>query len=277
MVDHDHSYKHLFKEPKMVQDLLLGFVPGQWVQSLDFSTLEHVGSTFVSDDLREREDDMVWRLKFVDQTWLYVYLLLEFQSKPDPMMALRIMVYLGLLYQDMVAQKLMTPKGEGGKLPPVLPIVLYNGEGAWTAAEEMRDLVYPVEGLDVYIPSCRYLLLDEQRYTDEELKSAQKNLVAALFRLEKSRTAADIREVVDRLVTWLKEPEQAGIRRAFAVWLRRVLLPARLKDVEVPDVSDLGEVRTMLEERVIQWTKEWKQQGLEQGKRLLVAFLLKCQ
>ena len=90
MVDHDHSYKHLFKEPTMVRDLLLGFVPGQWVQSLDFSTLEHVGSTFVSDDLREREDDMVWRLKFVDQTWLYVYLLLEFQSKPDPMMALRI-------------------------------------------------------------------------------------------------------------------------------------------------------------------------------------------
>jgi ribosomal protein L17 len=165
----------------------------------------------------------------------------------------------------MVAQKLMTSEAKGGKLPPVLPIVLYNGEGAWTAAEEMRDLVYPVEGLDIYIPNCRYLLLDEQRYTDEQLESAQKNLVAALFRLEKSRTAADIREVVDRLVTWLKEPEQAGIRRAFAVWLRRVLLPARLKDVEVPEVSDLGEVRTMLEERVIQWTKEWKQQGLEQG------------
>jgi hypothetical protein len=31
-----------------------------------------------------------------------VYLLLEFQSTVDPFMAVRIMVYLGLLYQDLI-------------------------------------------------------------------------------------------------------------------------------------------------------------------------------
>ncbi|MEX1058175.1 MAG: Rpn family recombination-promoting nuclease/putative transposase [Natronospirillum sp.] len=64
------------------------------------------------------------RVRWGDQ-WLYVYLLLEFQSTVDPYMAVRIMTYLGLLYQYLVRQGELTP---AGKLPPVLPVVLYNGQ-----------------------------------------------------------------------------------------------------------------------------------------------------
>ena len=39
MGEHDHSYKLLFSEPRMVEDLLRGFVPDEWVEELDFSTL----------------------------------------------------------------------------------------------------------------------------------------------------------------------------------------------------------------------------------------------
>jgi predicted transposase YdaD len=99
---HDPSYKALFSEPRMVEDLLRGFVPGEWVHRLDFSTLEKANAQFVSEELLRREDDVIWRVRFTDQGWLYVYLLLEFQSAPDPWMALRIMVYVGLLWQDLV-------------------------------------------------------------------------------------------------------------------------------------------------------------------------------
>ena len=40
MADHDHSYKHLFSHRRMVEDLLRGFVREEWVNHLDFSTLE---------------------------------------------------------------------------------------------------------------------------------------------------------------------------------------------------------------------------------------------
>jgi predicted transposase YdaD len=82
-MDHDHGYKLLFSHPEMVEDLLRGFVREAWVNDLDFATLERVGGGYVSDDLREREDDIVWRVRF-GQEWLYVYLLLEFQSSIDP-------------------------------------------------------------------------------------------------------------------------------------------------------------------------------------------------
>ncbi len=75
---HDSGYKLLF-HPAMVVDLLTGFVAEDWVQELDFTTLEKQSGSYVSDDLRPRADDVVWRVRWRDR-WLYVYLLLEFQS-----------------------------------------------------------------------------------------------------------------------------------------------------------------------------------------------------
>lgn len=77
----------------MVKDLLTGFVKEAWVAQLDFSTLEKVSGSYVTDELRNREDDIIWRVRWGDD-WLYVYLLLEFQSSVDRFMAVRIMSYL---------------------------------------------------------------------------------------------------------------------------------------------------------------------------------------
>jgi len=46
---------------------------------------------YITDDLRQRADDVVWRVRG-DGEWIYLYLLIEFQSKIDAYMALRIMV-----------------------------------------------------------------------------------------------------------------------------------------------------------------------------------------
>jgi predicted transposase/invertase (TIGR01784 family) len=261
MNDHNHSYKNLFSHPRMVEDLLRGFVHEEWVNQLDFSTLERVSGSYVSDDLREREDDLVWRVQW-GKEWLYVYLLIEFQSTIDRFMAVRVLVYLGLLYQDVIDSGQLT---QGGRLPPVLPIVLYNGEPRWTAAEDIADLIETVpSSLERYRPRLRYLLLDEGQYREEELQSLQ-NLVAAVFRLENSRTPDDILKVLTALLNWVKEPEQDSLRRAFTVWLQRVLLPRRVPEARFPELTELHEVRTMLAERVKEWTEEWREQGLQEG------------
>ncbi|ESQ15819.1 MAG: hypothetical protein N838_28330 [Thiohalocapsa sp. PB-PSB1] len=186
MNTHDPSYKLLFSHREMVRDLLLGFVDEPWVADLDLDTLEQVSGSYVSDDLCDREDDIIWRVRFSDR-WLYLYLLLEFQSSVDPYMAVRLLTYLGLLYQDLIKQRVAT-EAAAGKLPPVLPMVLYNGKPRWTAATEVLDLIEPAPGrLRDDAPRLKYLLLDEGAI-DEEAPWALRNLVAALFRLEKSRS-----------------------------------------------------------------------------------------
>lgn len=42
---HDTGYKLLFSHPEMMRDLLLRFVPGDWIGEADFETLEHVNGS----------------------------------------------------------------------------------------------------------------------------------------------------------------------------------------------------------------------------------------
>ena len=266
MGQQDLGYKRMFAHREMVEDLLRGFVREPWVAEVEMDTLERVSGTYVSDDLRERADDIIWRVRWRDR-WLYVYLLLEFQSTVDPFMALRILVYVGLLYQDLVREKKLTPDG---RLPPVLPLVLYSGEDGWTAAPEISELIEAVPGgLERYRPHMRYLLVEERGFSEAELAPMQ-NLVAALFRLENSRGPEDIVQVLELLIEWLQVPEQAELARALGVWLRRSLLASRMPDIDFPEIENLQEARTMLAERVKDWKKQWQEEGRKEGESTML-------
>ncbi|MFL6294135.1 MAG: Rpn family recombination-promoting nuclease/putative transposase [Thermoanaerobaculia bacterium] len=265
MADHDHAYKLLFSNAPLVKDLVQGFVGEEWVHQIDFSTLERVGDGYVTDDLRERENDVVWRLRWGWESWIYVYLLLEFQSTVDPSMAMRVLAYVSLLYQDLLRQGVRTPTG---RLPPILPVVLYNGNRPWNAALDAEELIEEAPGgLGRHRPSLRYWLIDESRLSESELASEPDNLAAALFRLERGRRLAEINQDVATLGELLNKPEHRELRRAFAVWLSQVLLPSRLPGVRIPAVTELWEVKTMLVENTIDWTQEWKDLGREEGRQ----------
>jgi len=179
MADHDHSYKLLFSHVTLVRDLLQGFVQEAWVADLDFSTLENTARSFTSDDLREREDDAIWRVR-CHESWIYIYILIEFQSTVDRFMAVRLMTYIGLLYQDLIRSKKLLANGQ---LPAVLPLVLYNGIRPWSSSMSLQSLIQEVPGgLSRYRPTLTYLLLDESRHPLEGV--APGNLVDLIFRLE---------------------------------------------------------------------------------------------
>ncbi|AJD47711.1 transposase [Isoalcanivorax pacificus W11-5] len=91
--------------------------------------------------------------------------------------------------------------------------------------------------------------------------------MAALFRLENSRDAAAIQRILRHLTDWLHAPQQAGLRRSFTEWLRRVLLPGRLPDITIPAMQELQEVDDMLAERVQEWYAEYERKGLQDGMR----------
>ena len=177
-------------------------------------------------------------------------------------MAVRLMTYMGLLYQDLIKSKQLI---QDRLLPPVFPVVLYNGDKRWNAATELKDLIIKVPGgLEKYLPSLSYWVLDEGAYDKEEL-SPLKNLVAAIFRLENSISREEVIEVISNLIEWLSSPEQTLLRRSFSIWINRVLWPAKKLEQTLTNSNDLVEIKTMLAQRVSEWTQEWKQQGLTEG------------
>ena len=68
------------------------------------------------------------------------------------------------------------------------------------------------------------------------------------------------RRAISRLHQNLKEPENQGVRRTFAIWLSR-LLKSRLKNDNIPEFQELMEVDAMLAETITEWTEQWKAQG----------------
>ena len=262
---HDAAYKDLFSQPRMVEDLLRGFAAPEWCDEIDFSTLEKLPAEYVSDDLRQRRSDVVWRVQSHNKTWLYLLVMLEFQSTVDPYMAVRTLVYTGLLYQDLIRRGVLD---DDGRLPPMLPVVLYNGRPRWTAPVEVADLIAPAgEALACFQPSQRYFLLDEGRLGEDHLP--RRNLVSALVALENSGSAESLSEVLAALSDWLRSPEDDELRRAFVGWIRQVVLPGgRFDEAALPVVRVLEGGGAMLAERVKEWTEEWLRQGREQGLEL---------
>jgi hypothetical protein len=250
MAEHDASYRLLFSHRALVADLLRGFLPAAWVEALDLTSLERLNASFVSEQLVRREGDVIWRIRW-GPNWLYVVILLEFQSSDEPYMAVRIGAYALLLYQALIEAGALA---RGEKLPPLLPLVLYNGKRRWTGVTELAALIEtPPAGLEAYQPQVRYVLIDETRYSDVELDQRERNIAAALFRLERSPTIETLAAVVGALKTWLAAPAQTSLRRALAVWVRRVLLPLRLPGVDIPEVNDLDELDAIIGRQTCCW------------------------
>ena len=257
MLPHDAACKLLFSFPAMVRDLLTGFFPREWVEELDLSTLERWPENAVSDDLRQRHRDRVWRVRRRDR-WLYVLVMLEFQSTVDRTMAVRILAYTALLYQDLL-------RTSTDPLPPVLPVVLHHGRERWTAPEDVAGLAAPPGAfLAPYQPAQRYFPLDVGGYTGSLPEGS--NLVAGLIRLEHSRSPADVEAVLATLAQWLSGPEHEGLRRAFGEWIRQVHAPARRPGMEWPALDDWSEDRPMLYETVKEWTAQWLAEGRMEGR-----------
>ena len=118
----------------MVASLLRELVDLDLAEELDFSTLKQLSSNYVTDDLRQRFNDMVWSVQWKNSAE-YVIIMMEFQSTVDPSMAMRTEEYVILLLRDLTKQGAINPRIG---VPPVLPIVIYTGEDKWTAA---RDIV----------------------------------------------------------------------------------------------------------------------------------------
>jgi len=86
MNDSDHPYKRLFSHPEMIADLIRGLLDPHLATDCDFSRLERCNGSYVTDDLREREDDIIWRIGYGDRT-LILYSLKSFS--PDPIIPCR--------------------------------------------------------------------------------------------------------------------------------------------------------------------------------------------
>ena len=99
----DRSAKWLIRQREHLE-ALLRMVGGEIADALDFDRVEQVNRSFISDELRPQESDMVFRVPFRSPTQtceeVIVYLLIEHQSRVDPSMGLRLLSYMVQIWME---------------------------------------------------------------------------------------------------------------------------------------------------------------------------------
>ena len=159
-----------------------------------------------------------------------------------------------------------------GLLPPILPIVLYNGNRTWTAKTDIADLIPVLPGfLASFTPHLKYHLIAENAYSGTELASL-KNLVAAVFRFEQFSEPTSIIELIGLLNDWLED--RPDLKRVFAIWIRATLKRKKNYAIVLPEVDDLQEIKVMFGDRLELWAEgikaeakvEGEQVGVQKGK-----------
>lgn len=238
---HDSAFRELFAHPESMRELIASFFPAEWSSQLELLSLERVNGSYAGGDGVQRHSDMVWRV-LLEGRCLYLYLLVEFQSAPDPWMALRMRVYSGLLHQDLIKRHELP---ESGRLPPILPIVLYTGQKPWRVARSMIDLVVPGlnDGLQM-MAGDEYLLLDVRRILKEQGTRVVQPL-AVLLELRYFPGRQVGRGALGSIGEWLKEANSEELRRTVLAWIRSSL-PASLAESKLGHMED----REMLNMRI---------------------------
>ena len=288
----DPTYKDIFGYAFMVEELvrwLVGDLHGarELVGALDFATLRRVHEQSVTGDarnLRRHANDMVWRARFRDRggdgdgdAWLYLVLMLEFQSDIDFLMPLRIRNHVDNLHMERWRGKRF---GIDDRLPPVLPVVIHNGDSPWSAARRVIDLVTPVakagdrqranpaSRADPLFAGDGYLVLDTLRVAAEDLRTDN---AAALLSAFENPSPERIATQAAALRGRLDAPELKPLREVMLLWAQRVAKRRINLDLGITDMAEVDrlhesdELEPFFAARARAWRDKYRDEGRAQG------------
>lgn len=259
--EHDKRYKRLFENPDIVEELLTSFVDEEFVEKLDFSTLEtETDKSFISPEFQKRESDTICRIKFKEE-YIYIYILLEFQSSVDYSMPVRMLRYICEFYQWLKPEPV---KNE--KYPAVFPILLYNGDRKWTAKTNIKEVIDNVIP-ERFIPDFSYYKIAENEFDKERLYSI-KNALSAIFLIENSGDVERIREETGKLAS-LIDKEKPEIKKLLSRWFINLLGIDNKQTVN--KIIDIRSPEKMISKALEDYKKKIKEEEKEEAAKNMKA------
>ena len=252
--DYDSALKRVFSHPKMIREVVRYLSPQ--LDDVAMEDLQLTSTEQVSKNLKKRYQDLVWKARRAE-AGIAVYLALEFQSKVERFMPLRMNTYCSLLSEQLVRQKRLDPDG---RLPSVIPLVIYNGSRRWKAPLDLGDL-YSVRGSTKagYNAECEFILMDLSAFRERALTHLEHPL-GLLICLECAETEAEWLQVFDEYEQWYWKSGDDELKEDLAKWLKASIDDSLREKTE--GVEDMG----MMAENFKKWAANHRAQGIEEGR-----------
>jgi hypothetical protein len=202
----DRAARDALVQPDNLRALLRRTHP-HLADRFDYSRLEIVPRTYLLDDWRQREADVLVRLPLLGAEGgeVLVCVLIEHQSNPDPVMPLRLLVSAVLFWEQQWRQwEQHHDYAVPLRLTPVLPVVWVTGPQEWNTNRRLADLFEGPEELRVYAPQWPVQFSELVANTPAELLASgepfwQALAVARAERAEPAEFRAVFLEALERL------------------------------------------------------------------------------
>ncbi len=278
---HDRSYKLFFSFSKLFQQLIQDHVNEAWKEKIDYSRCLRIEKSFIFDDLKKLESDILYKAPLIGEEGkeIYLYILIEHQSSIDYSIAFRVLVYLVNIWQDIyknLSQDERTQKNFS--LPPVFPIVIYNGAATWTVPKTLKEIIESNELFGEYIPNLKYHLVDVSHYDFEKLKKLDDTL-ASIFMIETQAPSNlddpnNFIKTINKAIRILKKEQDDDLFVSIATWflLKIQYLHPNLPEQLLTQITEKlttkptrKELLPMLETNLRQVFNQLEQRGIQTG------------
>ncbi len=162
---HDHYFRESFRKRKIIRGFLQEYLPTPLLNQIELDMLQLEDGSYVDEELRIHQTDILYGVKMVDGNRLWLYLLFDHKSAPDRWVSLQLLRYMVKIWEE------KKPKRTKEFLPPILPLVVYHGEKRWQLATDLHALFGELpEMLQSYIPQFNYQLHDFSHHSEVEIK-----------------------------------------------------------------------------------------------------------
>ena len=149
--------------PAVAKDLLQIHLPAKIQKIIDFDTLNLEKESFIEEGLKSSIGDVLFSVKSGDKD-VYIYILIEHQSKPDYWMAFRLWKY-----QLNICEQYRKKHSKSKKLPLIYPMVFYNGKRKYNAERNIWNL-FEDPSLAQEFWSGNHQVVNVSEMQDDELK-----------------------------------------------------------------------------------------------------------
>ena len=280
MGDKDRAFRNFLSDKVLFHQFLRRFLRFGTLEGVGLEDIELENVSFISQELVARESDVLYRIRRGGKE-TYIYILVEHQSSVDHLMPFRLLAYMVRIWERCVEEAGSKSRRKSYLLPPVIPVVFYDGMQKWTVASTFVEKVENGDAFAGFVPNFSYHLMVLGKRTSEELLAFRDALGGLLYLANPSKEE-DLSMTVRRLLEYRKLlplEEREILSRHFAGYLT---ILAKREGVDLSGMAEeiaseeeaekmvtyvQREIRKIRKEGRLEGRMEGRQEGRQEGRR----------